>query len=84
MARGISVVVRVSTHVRKVEGSIRAPNDPVKEYKGIKMSKILIGKRTSLSHSIVNYCRLKFYSTGPLGQSYKTFYRRNLRVFVIS
>jgi hypothetical protein len=48
LAKGISAVVRASTHDPKVEGLISAATDPGREYKGVKMSKILIGKRTSL------------------------------------
>jgi hypothetical protein len=32
----------------------------------------------------VNHSHKKFYSTGPWGQCYKTFYGRKLRLFIIS
>ncbi len=43
-----------------------------------------IGKRSSVLLYDKNYCRTIFYSTGSWGQCYKTFFVRNLRIFVIS
>jgi hypothetical protein len=41
-------------------------------------------KRSSLLQKFVNYGRKKFYKIGPWAQCYKTFFVRNLRIFVIS
>ncbi len=40
------------------------------------------GKHSSLIQYGNNYCRKKSYSTGSTGLYYKTFYGRNLRIFV--
>jgi len=37
-----------------------------------------------LLREVVNYIRNKFYNIGPWVQCYKTFYVRNLQMFVMS
>ncbi len=39
---------------------------------------------SSLLQKSVNYGNKKFYNTSTMGQCYKTFYGRNLRIFIIS
>ncbi len=41
-------------------------------------------KHSSLLRKLLNYVHKKFYNIGPWIQFYKTFYRRNLQMFVIS
>jgi hypothetical protein len=41
-------------------------------------------KHSSLLPIFVNYGRKKFYNIETWGECYKTFYSRNLRIFVIS
>ncbi len=38
-------------------------------------------KHSGLLQKLENYGREKFYYIGPWAQCYKTFYRRNLRMF---
>jgi hypothetical protein len=42
------------------------------------------GKHSSLLRYGNNYCRKKFYSTGPWGLYRKTYYGRNLHISVTS
>jgi hypothetical protein len=41
-------------------------------------------KHFCLQQCRMYYVRKKFYDAGPRVQSYKTFYSRNLRIFIIS
>jgi hypothetical protein len=41
-------------------------------------------KHSSLVQKFVNYGRKKFYNIGLGGETCKTFYGRNLRIFVIN
>jgi len=42
------------------------------------------GQHSSLLQKLAIYDRKKFYNIGPSAQCYKTFYIRNLQMFVIS
>ncbi len=49
-----------------------------------RLERLGIDKRSSLLQKSVIYGRKKFYNIEPRAQCYKTFYDRNLRIFVIS
>jgi hypothetical protein len=42
------------------------------------------GRRSSLLQTAINYEHKKFYNSNTRAQCYKTFYGRNLLIFVIS
>ncbi len=48
------------------------------------LEKLDRNKHSSLVRKFVNYGHKKFYYTGTGGQSYKTFYGRNLQIYTLS
>ncbi len=49
-----------------------------------KLEKLVRDQHNSLLRKFGKYSSRKFYNIGPLGQCYKSFYGRKLRLFVIS
>jgi hypothetical protein len=49
-----------------------------------RLERLARDKHFGLLRKYVNYGSKRFHSTGPRAQCYKTFYGRNLRIFVIS